>query len=517
MLKILNRNKERWDPDTPITAEDGPMDRGDSLRAVAALYNDGRLFVSKSHVNNPAVLSLISEARMEGHDDIDIHPVDVAEVAECYKSTGAYSTQVRQNDTRMRREVLDLVAQVANRGASDIHIVVGEESTDIRARIDGSMQHIGEWPAEYGHSFCAAAFTMADASDVNYQPYEYQGARVSNRKDLKLPEGVTSLRLQFNPITFGGRALIVRILRSTDEQTAGDLAGLGFSPEHLEDFELLRSKPFGINVVAGPTGHGKSTTLQRNVTSILQEHDYRMAFYTVEDPPEYIIPGAVQMPVTNASSREERDEAFTKAIAAALRSNPDRIMIGEIRDGASANLAFEAAMTGHQVWTTLHSNDAVTIPFRLRDLGVDNFKLTDPTLVTGLISQRLVKIVCQNCARRVVDPDDLDINLLTRLDNCEIELESIKLQNPKGCDVCGEGNGYGGRTGVSEIIVPDETFMELVREDRKTDAQKYWLTQLGGRSMVEHTTDKIKDGLIDPRDAETVMGPLHIPERGEVD
>lgn len=507
------KKKPSWDPDIPVTAEMGPLDRGPQLRQILALYTDGRTFISRSHQNNPLVLSTLTEARMMGYPRPQIELVDLTRLQMCYEAiAGSGEFRGKGDEARMRREVLNLVSDMSKRRVSDIHVVVYENSCIVRARVDGSMTLIAEWPPEYGHSFCAAAFTMADASDVNYQPYEYQGARVSNRKDLQLPEGVISMRLQFNPTVYEGRAMIMRLLYTTDEKTAGDVTALGFKPTQLEDFEFLRAKPFGINVVAGPTGHGKSTTLQRNVISILQEHKYNIAIYTVEDPPEYPIPGAVQMPVTNASTAEEREAAFTKAIAASLRSNPDRLMIGEVRDAASAQLAFEAAMTGHQVWTTLHANDAITIPFRLRDLKVEEFKLSDPDLLTGMISQRLVRKLCPDCALPV-EEGELSYGMIARMEAAGIPLERLKKRNVNGCPTCGQGNGYSGRTIVSEIIIPDTDFMEFVRQDNKRDAEVYWLTQLNGQNMMEHMAERVKAGEVDPYDAERIVGPLSMPDR----
>lgn len=503
------------DPDIPLTAEGGLFDRGDNFRAIVSFYPDGRLLVSKSHIANPQVLSFIEEVRLHGFDNVQVEPVEIGVIAGTYEGVRSASIRAsgQRDSARMRREVIELVGALSKRRTSDIHIVVGETSCSVRARIDGSMTHIADWPSEYGHSFCAAAFAMADASDVNYQPYEYQGARCSNRKDLRLPEGVISLRMQFNPTTYGGRAMIIRILYDTADDTQGDIGDLGFAPEQVEDFEFLRQKPFGINIVAGPTGHGKSTTLQRNILAILREYKNNIAVFTVEDPPEYPIPGAVQMPVVNASSSEERAEAFTRAIAAALRSNPDRIMIGEIRDASSAKLAFEAAMTGHQVWTTLHSNDAITIPFRLRDLHVEEYKLIDPTLLTGLISQRLVRKLCMHCRRPVINSNDMSHGTLSRLEESDIAINSVRIHNPKGCDKC-KYTGYSGRTVTAEVILPDVGFMDLVRKDKKADAFNYWLTELNGRTMVEYGLDLVHQGIVSPLDAERVLGHLIRPKRG---
>lgn len=510
--KKTRKGSDSWDPNVPLTAEDGPLDRGQSLREIAAYYADGKLIVSKSHRTSPLILSLIEEARIAGYPAPSIEAVDIHRVQICYeRMTGALDFRSKHDDVRMRREVLSLIEEMSKRRVSDIHVVVYEASCLVRARVAGSMEHIAEWPPEYGHSFCAAAFTMADAADVNYQPYEYQAARVSNRKDLQLPEGVISLRLQFNPTVYEGRAMIMRLLYNTDDKTAGDVAGLGFTPVQLEDFEFLRSKPYGINVVAGPTGHGKSTTLQRNIIAILKEYNYNLAFYTVEDPPEYPIQGAVQMPVTNASTQAERSAQFTKAIAAALRSNPDRLMIGEVRDEASAQLAFEAAMTGHQVWTSLHSNDALTIPFRLRDLHVEDYKLCDPTLFTGMISQRLVRKLCKTCAIPL-DDNEMNYNMLARFEAAEITYERLRKRNPQGCDKCNY-TGYVSRTVVAEVIVPDTHFMELVKKDQKTEAERYWLSHLNGRNMIEHMVDRLRAGEVDPQDAERVVGPIILPKR----
>jgi general secretion pathway protein E len=516
MLNLLSLNKTpatNAAKNVPLTAEGGVFDRGDQVRSIAVLYGDGRLLVSKSHITSPIIFSLKAEAEISGLD-VTIEAVDLSVITESYEQQQNRSSgEGRADDARMRREVIDLVAALSKRRCSDIHIVVSETSCLVRARVAGSLEHVAEWPPEYGHSFCAATFAMADASDVNYQPYEYQGARCSNRKDLKLPPGVASLRLQFNPTVYGGRALIIRLLYDATDGNESDVGALGFSAEQIEDFQLLRSRPFGINIVAGPTGHGKSTTLQRNISAIIKEFNGNIAIFTVEDPPEYIIPGAVQMPVVNANTTEERSEAFTRAIAASLRSNPDRLMIGEIRDAASAKLAFEAAMTGHQVWTTLHSNDAITIPFRLRDLGIEDYKLGDPTLITGLISQRLVRKICPHCRRPLLGQDQLNNAILGRLDAAGIPLESVRLHNPRGCESCGHGNGYAGRTVVAEVIVPDETFMHFVKKDDKLGAEAYWLSHLGGRNMMENMLDRVHDGEVDPRDAERIMGPLVRPVR----
>jgi type II secretory ATPase GspE/PulE/Tfp pilus assembly ATPase PilB-like protein len=157
----------------------------------------------------------------------------------------------------------------------------------------------------------------------------------------------------------------------------------------------------GLNVVAGPTGSGKSTTLQRNMIKLLQEKNYQINMLTVEDPPEYPIPGARQMPVTNANTEEEKTEQFTKALSAALRSDPDVILVGETRSLSTAELTFQGALSGHGVWTTLHANSAPAIITRLRDMGIQPYLLNDPELVKGLVSQRLFRLLCPACRQSI--------------------------------------------------------------------------------------------------------------------
>jgi len=180
----------------------------------------------------------------------------------------------------------------------------------------------------------------------------------------------------------------------------------------------------------------------------------------VEDPPEYPIPGAIQTPVANVSTAEERSAAFQAAIKAAMRLDPDVIMIGEIRDTPSASLALQAAMTGHQVWTTLHANNSIAIVDRLIDLGVPAEILCDPAIVSGLVSQRLVKTLCPHCKVSLKNA----IGSLSIREEYEriakyIDLESVYIKG-EGCDKC-SGSGLLGRTVVSEVILPDNKIMEF--------------------------------------------------------
>ena len=267
----------------------------------------------------------------------------------------------------------------------------------------------------------------------------------------------------------------------------------------------MKSRPEGINIIAGPTGSGKSTTLQRVLLSIQQESRGAKHIITVEDPPEYPMPGIVQTPVANVSSSEERSEAFQNAIKSTMRLDPDVIMIGEVRDPPSAKLAFEAAMTGHQVWTTVHANNVFAIFDRLIGLGIPPNLMADPSIVKGLICQRLVKVICPHCRVPIQDVwdrySDAQQRRVMGLGSCE----DVHVAGP-GCKHC-ENTGVIGRTVVPEIIVPDQKLMMHIRRGDRDRAYAYW-KETGGKTMLDVAKDKIVAGLIDPFQAELVVGLL---------
>jgi len=324
---------------------------------------------------------------------------------------------------------------------------------------------------------------------------------------LMLPHNVLAIRLQFNPIAFGSQYLVMRLLYADDNPDgSGDLASLGFGEFEENLFYRLRAVPTGLNVVAGPTGSGKSTTLQRNMIKLLQEKNYEINLITVEDPPEYPIPGARQMPVTNANTEEEKDEQFTKALSAALRSDPDVMMVGEVRSLSAAQLTFKGALSGHGVWTTLHANSAPAILMRLRDMGVETFKLLDPELIKGLISQRLFRKLCPHC--RIPVKERYNEMSVQRLKTAlgDFGVENSYVRGP-GCKYC-NNTGVKGRMSVPEIILPDAMFLELMIKGETRKAIDYWTGDLNGRTLKEAAIERMLKGFIDLDEVERWCGLL---------
>jgi type II secretory ATPase GspE/PulE/Tfp pilus assembly ATPase PilB-like protein len=507
-----------------LTSSAGGLEASDQQRLVCAYFGDGidkdgkphplsgSFLVTKLDPLNPQVMQVRYALKRAGKHIRGEYLVELDVIRKVHEAadrrTG--SGRSRNSGTEMQTEFLKLIGEAAAARCSDIHLTVERYEALIRVRSDGVMQRLRQIKASFASDLCAAAFNMADASDASYRPYEYQGARVSD-VNTNLPEGVQSVRLQFNPLPNGGRYMICRLLyAASGAQVGGDIDTLGYNRVHIDQIKRMRKRPFGINIISGPTGSGKSTTLQRALSALMREKRGQVNVITIEDPPEYVIEGAAQLPVTNAATDAERNEKFRQAISASLRSDPDIIMIGEIRDKASSALAFAAAMTGHQVWASLHANDAVSILDRFRDQQVEDYKLSDHTLVTGLIGQRLIRKLCPHCRlpfHKANAAGMFDGDLAEQVIRCAGDkLDNVFAANPEGCENC--RNGYAGRMVIAEVILPDINFMRYIRKLEKEEALNYWIEHLDGLSMLEHAVQKMVKGYCDPRDVEDKAGEL---------
>ena len=491
----------------------------DDTRRLLALFSDGRFLVVETHKFDGRVLSFEVLARKRKLPIAKPTYVSQAEINAIYSigERKQAAIEVAEDSSfdqiQMQKDFVNVIVRAADKKVSDVHVVVAD-NTQILFRTNGMMQTEMEYNKEWGESFVRAAFASADISDANYAQNEFQGAQKlgstplrGSKGKLMLPHNVLAIRLQFNPIAFGSQYVVMRLLYADDNPEGnGDLSALGFGEFEENLFYRLRAVPTGLNVIAGPTGSGKSTTLQRNMIKLLQEKNYEINLITVEDPPEYPIPGARQMPVTNANTEEEKDEQFTKALSAALRSDPDVMMVGEIRSLSAAQLTFKGALSGHGVWTTLHANSAPAIISRLRDMGVETFKLLDPELIKGLISQRLFRKLCPHC--RVSVKEKLNEPAVQRLKVAlgDFGIENTYVRGP-GCKYC-NNTGIKGRMSVPEIILPDAMFLELMIKGETRKAIDYWTSDLNGRPLKDAAIERMLKGFIDLDEVERWCGLL---------
>ncbi len=485
----------------PLTGANGKFAVDDALRQKLCLLDDGRLLISKSHVFDPSVNAFIGRLRRLkiAHRVLQ---VDMRVIAEMYEE--AHPQRRGASFSEMQDMAKNLFRKATRLRASDIHIRVdNRHNTQIYFRIQNDLEFIEEHSYDTGDKLCTTIYqSMADIGDSTFEPLSRQDARISDRS--KLPEGIDGIRIATSPKTDG--FLFVMRLLYNDTADDLDLRSLGFSGEQSDNIELMKKCPTGIIIIGGPTGSGKSTSLQRVLAAIIREEAGKKHVITVEDPPEYPIMGAVQTPVTNAQTEEERSKSFQVAIKSAMRLDPDVIMIGEVRDTPSARLAVQAAMTGHQVWTTVHANNALAILDRLIDLGVPLELLADASIITGLICQRLLKVLCPQCKTPINDVLDRYSQTDLQRIMSVAELEKVYVLG-NGCENC-RGTGIVGRTVVAETVLTDDKLLSFIRKHDKLGAIAYWRNELRGLTMRDHALLKVIQGTVDPFQAEATVGRL---------
>jgi general secretion pathway protein E len=347
------------------------------------------------------------------------------------------------NDAPIIRMLNALLTQAAKDGASDIHIEPYERSSAVRFRVDGTLREVVQ-PNKALHAALISRLKIMAELDIAEKRLPQDG-----RISLRIGGRAVDVRVSTLPSAHGERA-VLRLLDKSDGKFT--LESLGMSGDTLRHFDRLVQQPHGIVLVTGPTGSGKTTTLYAS----LQRIDTATTnILTVEDPVEYELAGIGQTQVN-----PKIDLTFAKALRAILRQDPDVIMIGEIRDFETAQIAIQASLTGHLVLATLHTNDAPSAVTRLTDMGVEPFLLSSSLL--GVLAQRLVRKLCPACRRE----------------------DERGRWHPVGCAECGH-SGYKGRTGVYELMVADEAVRDLIHA-RAAESQLAAAAAAGGmRSMRE--------------------------------
>ena len=485
-------------------------------QALIAYFSGGELIISRTHRYDGRVLAFMDLLRQNNKIIKEPFYSDLGLISNIYKTNderlGTNFHSHQDYDNQMQKDFVDIIARAAAQKVSDIHIEVADQTT-IYFRIDGSMQPVLEYNSQWGESFVRAAFASSDISNSSYAQNEYQTALKDGRtplrgtKDLYLPAGVLGIRMQFNPISFGSQYVVMRLLY--DNPSEGLKTEQEFGEYEQKLLLRLRAAPTGLVVVAGPTSSGKSTTLVRNMALMLKERRYEINLITVEDPAEQKIFGAHQMPVINALNEEQREEKFTEALAAALRSDPDTLMVGEIRTLAAAQLTVKGALSGHNVWTTLHANSAMGALTRLLDMGVESFKLKDETMLRGLVSMRLFKKLCPYCRERLMDKMTHPAYHRVKEALGDLGLKQTYVRG-KGCEHC-KGTGTAGRVKAGEIIITNSEFLNLVLSGETEAALRFWLEKMNGRTLKEAATELMLRGIIGIDELERWVGLLDRP------
>lgn len=331
----------------------------------------------------------------------------------------------------------NFLIQAVENGASDIHIAPRETNLTVRFRIDGLLNEYANHPINM-HPGIVSRIKILSGLDIAERQKPQDG-----RIQLKIEKREIDIRVSILPTIYGEK-VVLRLL--SRESVRVRIEDLGFSEKNLSAFEKLIKEPYGIILVTGPTGSGKTTTLYASLNEI---NSIEKNIITVEDPVEYQLPLISQTQVN-----PKKDLTFANILRSILRQDPDIIMIGEIRDPETASIAAESALTGHLVFSTLHTNDAPSSITRLVDMGIAPFLLA-PSLL-GVVAQRLVRKICPDC-KEEYSPSKIELDTV----GLSTPMENLRFYRGTGCDKCRQA-GYKGRTGIHEILVVDEKIRELI-------------------------------------------------------
>lgn len=372
------------------------------------------------------------------------------------------------------RLVNHLFARALDLNASDIHVEPGEEHLYVRCRVDGIMQQLERLPARISTAVASRLKLMA-RMDIGEKRLPQDG-----RIDYRIGGKELDMRVSTLPGVHG-ESIVLRILDRGD--TAVSLQQLGMPDNILASYQALINQPHGMILITGPTGSGKTTTLYATLEKI---NDQRSKIITVEDPVEYQLPGITQIQANAAIGLN-----FAAGLRSIVRQDPDVIMVGEIRDHETADIAIESALTGHLVFSTLHTNDAAGAITRLQDMGVEGYLISSSLLCVQ--AQRLVRRICRHCGEaHQISADEARV--------LQINAADFPLaRKGRGCERCGE-SGYRGRIGLYELLVMSDAIRHQIAIGADANVIRAQAIREGMKTLREDALEKLAAGLTTPEE-----------------
>jgi len=375
------------------------------------------------------------------------------------------------------RLVETVIFTALERRASDIHIEARDTEVAVKYRIDGVLQHAMQPIAKEHHSSVLSRIKVLSELDIAERRVPQDG-----RFRVKYKGRFIDLRVSIMPASHGEDA----VLRVLDKETLSEkfanltLDVVGFSPEELYRLRRYIHEPYGMVLVTGPTGSGKTTTLYAAINEIKSDED---KFITIEDPVEYQVRGITQIPVN-----EKKGLTFARGLRSILRHDPDKIMVGEIRDQETAQIAIQSALTGHLVFTTVHANNVTDVIGRFVNMGVEPYNFV--SALNCIMAQRLVRVICPNCKRaKQYTPEDLkEAGLDPAVWGNAVLVEGV------GCLEC-SGTGYHGRTAICELMDLSDRIREMIVDRRPTSEVKRAAREEGMATLRESGLAKVRAGI----------------------
>ena len=497
-----------------------------AIRAHAVLVNGGEeVVVDDRYQGHPELLSWLLVRQSDTGRRPAVTTASARELAG-HRDRAVASAKEADEDAGLGtlRAARQLLTEAAKVCASDMHVLLREKFAEVQLRVKDDLSSIRTMNRSEGEALIRAACVgLASVKDAMYRPYEFQSAQIEGGS---LPgSGLSSVRIirgPAYPIEHGGGFMVARLqygdmqdldengktelVFTTPKRPEGTLAldARGYTPLQIEKLETLASMPDGIVLISGPTGSGKNTTLFD-----LMAHQARIfpgaRQITIEDPVEYPMEWAVQLPVTDAN-----DAKFAESLRTILRMNPNIILVGELRGVETARTALAAALTGHMVWSTIHTNDPYLVIDRLEEMDrveLSRRVICDPNRIRGFVAQRLVPVLCPECSLPIDADKDLSHGRLADALKTWGDSAGVRIKGP-GCDRC-RGDGVIGRRAVAEVVVATEDLMaDFVNVGTGAARVRHRARPGSDKSMLANCIDVVLRGLVDPRDAERKMGAI---------
>jgi general secretion pathway protein E len=383
---------------------------------------------------------------------------------------------ISEDSSTVVRLVNSTLYDALGAGASDIHLEMSQSAMMIKYRIDGVLAPMGTVKgADIAEQMISRIKVMSDL-DIAERRVPQDGRFKVSARGREI-----DFRVSIMPSIFGEDA-VLRILDKqslVDEVNGLSLEGLGFNAGTLLTFRRLCSEPYGMVLVTGPTGSGKTTSLYAAVSEINHGRD---KIITIEDPVEYQLPGVLQIPVN-----EKKGLTFARGLRSILRHDPDKILVGEIRDAETAQIAVQAALTGHLVFTTVHANSVFDVIGRFTHMGVDAYSLV--SALNGVMAQRLVRLNCPHCTESV----EPDAQLLSDSNLTPDEVRDFDFRAGRGCGQC-RGSGFRGRNAIAELLVLNDKLREMIVAKEPVSSVKEAARSKGTRFLREAAVDLVRQG-----------------------
>ena len=460
---------------TPIAYQDGhlhvAMPPGTNLEEIDRVRLHSRATVSYVHASENALRRHHRAYLVDPSEALDVLS-DAAASDHGLEPGDEQEDDLTAEDTAIVKLVSRIIEDAIVREASDVHIEPQEGRTAIRFRVDGLLSLVQTVPSNL-HRAMVARIKILASLDIAQRRSPQDGRIQAGQRS-----SASDIRVSTVPTVYGEK-VVMRLLKGSD--AIPTLAKLGFSSANLKRFEDAIHRPYGLVLVTGPTGSGKSFTL---FSALQQVNREETNVVTVEDPVEYKLPGLNQVQVNPRAG-----VTFPSALRAFLRQDPDVILVGEIRDSETAQIATEAALTGHLVFATLHTNDAAGAITRINQMGVERFNVSASLI--AVVAQRLVRRVCERCSQPVTPkPEALDALGLA----AGTTPEGATPSEGAGCEHCG-GSGYRGRTAIHELITIDAALRDAILQGANGEAIQDLAQTAGALNLRQDAVEKAWRGV----------------------